>query len=109
MALAPDGAGLYVCETFARRVARIPILGDGSAGAARPFASDLPGLPDGLAFDDGGQLFVGCYAPSRLLRVWPDGRAVDVYIYDPTAHSFAHPRNVAFGGRALSQATLARL
>ena len=57
MALSLDGTALYVCETFAQRITRIPILPDGTAGDAEPFAVDLPGLPDGIAFDDRGTLF----------------------------------------------------
>ena len=87
---------------------RIPILADGSAGDAAPFAVDLPGLPDGIAFDDRGILFVGCYEPSRILRISPDGRTVEVYIEEPTAHLFAHPTNIAFDGSALYTANLGR-
>jgi sugar lactone lactonase YvrE len=108
MALSLDGAALYVCETFAQRITRIPILADGSAGAAEPFAVDLPGLPDGIAFDDSGYLFVGCYEPSRVLRIAPDGKVVEVYIEEPTAHLFAHPTNLAFDGSALYTANLGR-
>ena len=97
-----------VCETFARKITRIAILADGSAGAAAPFAVDLPGLPDGIAFDDRGALFVGCYEPSRILRVSPDGKTVEVYIEEPTAHLFAHPTNIAFNGPALYTANLGR-
>ena len=81
---------------------------DGSAGAATPFAVDLPGLPDGLAFDDHGSLFVGCYEPSRVLRISPDGKTVEVYIEEATAHLFAHPTNIAFDGAALYTANLGR-
>jgi sugar lactone lactonase YvrE len=108
MALAADANSLFVCETFARKITRIAIEADGSAGAATPFAVDLPGLPDGIAFDDIGQLFVGCYEPSRILRVSPDGRTVEVYIEEPTAHLFAHPTNIAFDGAALYTANLGR-
>ena len=108
MALSRDGASLYVCETFAQKITRIPINADGSAGEAETFAADLPGLPDGIAFDDRGYLFVGCYEPSRVLRIAPDGKTVEVYIEDPTAHLFAHPTNVAFDGPALYTANLGR-
>jgi gluconolactonase len=108
MALDASGANLLLCETFARRVVRIPIEADGSAGHAVPYADDLPGLPDGLAFDDGGALFVGCYEPSRLLRVPPGGGTAEVYVEDPTAHLFAHPTNIAFAGSALFSANLGR-
>jgi hypothetical protein len=43
------------------------------------FADDLPGLPDGIVFDADGNLFVGCYEPSRILRVAPDGGKTEVW------------------------------
>lgn len=108
LALAPEGDALLVCETTSRRITRIPIAADGSAGRARSFAEDLPGLPDGLAFDDQGALFVGCYEPSRILRIPPGGGAAEVYIEEPTAHLFAHPTNIAFDGPVLYTANLGR-
>lgn len=47
LAMRPGDNALYVCETFARAITRIPILEDGSAGAPEPFATELPGLPTG--------------------------------------------------------------
>jgi gluconolactonase len=108
MALAPSGDALFVCETFARQIARIDFDGNGAAAGASVFAGDLPGLPDGIAFDAGGNLFVGCYEPSRILRIAPDGRAAEVYIEDATAHLLAHPTNIAFDGQALFTANLGR-
>lgn len=108
MALSADGNALFVCETFARQVTRIPIAPGGTAGQAEPYATDLPGLPDGIAFDDAGALFVGCYEPSRILRIPPGGGKADIYIEDPTAHLFAHPTNIAFDGAALYTANLGR-
>lgn len=108
MALSQAGDALLVCETFSRRVTRISIEPDGSAGATSVFAEDLPGMPDGIALDDAGQVFVGCYEPSRILRICPDGSSCEVYIEDPTAHLFAHPTNIAFDGAALYSANLGR-
>lgn len=108
MALGPQGDALFVCETFARRVTRIAIHPDGSADEATVFADDLPGLPDGIAFDGQGSLFVGCYEPSRVLCISPDGKTSEVYIEDPSAHLFAHPTNIAFDGAALYTANLGR-
>jgi gluconolactonase len=108
MALSLDGSALYVCETFACRIRRIAIGADGRPASADLFAVDLPGLPDGIAFDDKGYLFVGCYEPSRVLRIAPTGAKVDVYIEDPTAHLFAHPTNIAFAGSTLFTANLGR-
>lgn len=108
MALSSHGDALYVCETFARRISRIGVCRDGGAGRAEVFADDLPGLPDGIAFDDAGQIFVGCYEPSRILRVSPDGSRTELYIQDATAHLLAHPTNIAFDGAALFAANLGR-
>ena len=44
-------------------------------GRATPFAADLPGLPDGIAIADDGTVFVGCYEPSRVLRIPAAGGA----------------------------------
>lgn len=108
MALSADGTALYVCETFARRVTRIVIEADGRAGEATTCASDLPGLPDGIACDDAGILYCGCYEPSRILRIMPDEGSAEVYVEDPTAHLFAHPTNLAFAGPKLYTANLGR-
>lgn len=107
LALAPDGRSLYVCETFGNAVLRIPIEGDGSAGPPEHVAS-LPGvLPDGLAFDRNGNLYVGCYEPSQVLRIAPDG-TVETLLNDPEAHVLCHPTNVAFRGSTLLTANLGR-
>ena len=59
-------------------------------------------------FDERGWLFCGCYEPSRVLRISPDGRTVEIYVEDPTAHLLAHPTNIAFDGTALYTANLGR-
>jgi gluconolactonase len=107
MALARDGCSLLVAETFARRVCRIAITESSEAGTCEEVASDLPGLPDGLALDAAGTLYVACYEPSRILRIGADGRA-DIYIEDLTAHTLCHPTNIAFDGSVLYAANLGR-
>lgn len=107
LAMRPGEEALYVCETFAQRVSRVEIEADGSAGAIRPFVTDLPGYPDGLAFDGQGNLLVSLYEPSRILRVDSAG-SVRVLAEDPTAHVLCHPTNVAFDGTRLFAANLGR-
>jgi sugar lactone lactonase YvrE len=107
IALTHDADAVLVCETFARRIVRIAIQADGTAGAITTVADDLPGLPDGLALDRHGTLFCACYEPSRILRIGADGRAV-VYVEDPTAHILAHPTNIAFNGSDLLTSNLGR-
>jgi sugar lactone lactonase YvrE len=107
MALSSEGDLLYVAETFARKITRIPILEDGTAGESRAFVEDIERLPDGLAFDAGGSLYVTCYEPSRIYRVSPD-RKIDLLVDDPEAHTLCHPTNCAFRGEELFTSNLGR-
>lgn len=107
MALSADGSALYVVESFGRKVSRIAIGGDGEATGCGDHATDLPGLPDGIALDDAGNLYVSCYEPSRILRIDPAGK-VELYAEDATAHLFCHPTNIAFDGVDLFAANLGR-
>src|SRR5215218_11021966 len=107
LALSPDGDHLYVAETFGHAIFRIPIQEDGSAGVREEVAG-LPGaLPDGLAFDAAGNLYVACYEPSQVLRVAPDG-VVECLIRDEEAHLLCHPTNLAFRDNVLFTTNLGR-
>lgn len=108
LALAPDGRALYVAETWARRIVRVPIGTDGKARTIEPFA-ELPGaLPDGLAFATDGGLYVACYQPSQVLRIEPDGKSIGIVAADPDAHLLCHPTNLAFRGTEMIVANLGR-
>jgi sugar lactone lactonase YvrE len=107
MALSLDRTELLVAETFARRISAIPIGPDEQPGDLRVVADELPGLPDGIALDRGGVIYVGCYEPSRLLRLEPGGEP-EVLIEDETAHLLCHPTNLAFRGRELFTSNLGR-
>jgi gluconolactonase len=107
LAVSPDGAHLYVAETFANRVSRIAIRDDGSAGEREAVAATPDAWPDGLAFDVAGNLYVGCYEPSQVLRVDPEGR-VQVLFREWSAHLLAHPTNLAFRGATMFTANLGR-
>jgi gluconolactonase len=107
LAFSPDGGHFYVAETFGNAIFRIAIENDGTAGAREEVAS-LPGvLPDGLAFDMAGNLYVACYEPSQVLRISPEGK-VERLIGDEEAHLFCHPTNLAFRGGTLFTTNLGR-
>lgn len=55
--VASDGRSIFVSETFRYRILRHWIDGP-RRGETEVFASNLPGLPDGLATDSSGHLFV---------------------------------------------------
>lgn len=107
MALSPSADALYVAETFARKVTKISILPDGSAGEAEAFVEGVERLPDGLAFDVEGNLYVSCYEPSRVYRIDSNGK-VELLVDDPEAHTLCHPTNCAFRGKELFTSNLGR-
>ncbi len=107
MALSSGKEYLYVAESFARRVVRIPIDEGGAPGEVEVFVEGLDRVPDGLAFDVEGNLYVSCYEPSRIYRVSEEGD-VALLIDDPEAHTLCHPTNCAFRGRDLFASNLGR-
>jgi sugar lactone lactonase YvrE len=107
MAMAPDGAGLYVVESDAPCVSYVPILEDGTAGPRQAIIDEVRNVPDGLAFAPDGSLFISCYEPSRIYR-WRKDRGLETLIEDPAATTIAHPTNIAFKGDKLYTANLGR-
>ncbi|MEO8835582.1 MAG: SMP-30/gluconolactonase/LRE family protein [Caldimonas sp.] len=72
--LSPDGAWLYVNETFGRRLSRFRVAADGSLGARETVTTFGQGTyPDGLAFDSEGGIWVTSIVSNRVIRVAPSG------------------------------------
>lgn len=97
LALSADDRWLFVVESQRDSVVRIRIREDGSAGDAEIYASGLERIPDGLAFDAAGNLYVTCYASDCIYRVNPH-REIHLLAFDPEGTRIARPTNAAFGG-----------
>jgi gluconolactonase len=97
LAMAPDGRSIYMVESAGNGVFRIPIREDGSAGK-KELAVALPeGIPDGIAFDSRGRLYISNYHPTRIYRV--DGNnSLQLVIDDPLIKYMHHTTNIAFRG-----------
>jgi sugar lactone lactonase YvrE len=107
LALAPDESRLYVVESRWPGVSSYP-LRDGILGE-REETLPLPlTVPDGLAFDAGGALFIGCCRPDRVYRLSSSG-ALEIYLDDFTGEFMTTPTNLAFGGDGLRTLFLAGL
>ena len=97
LALGPDGSWLYVVVSTLPGVVRIAIEPDGSAGDIETVVELARNVPDGLAFDADGALYIACYAPSVIYRLSPRG-SLDVLGYDWQNTQLAAPTNIAFTG-----------
>lgn len=74
VALDASGQWLYANETFGRRVSRFRVAPGGALGPRETFTTLGTGsYPDGLAFDELGNLWVVSIVSNRLIRIAPDG------------------------------------
>jgi gluconolactonase len=96
-ALGPDGTWLYVVASLMPGIVRVKIEPDGTAGAIETVVELPKNVPDGIAFDEAGDLYIACYAPSVIYRLSTEGR-LEVLGYDWQNTQLAAPTNIAFCG-----------
>lgn len=104
LAVSPDGAWLWVAESFLPRVGRIDL----ATGAYEEVVRLDDTVPDGLAFDDAGGLLVSCYRPDRVHRLSAAGE-LTILAEDPQGTLLAAPTNVCFAGAELDRIVVANL
>lgn len=97
LCLDPTGKWLYVVMSEMPGIVRIAIEADGSAGAVETVVELPKNVPDGIAFDRDGTLYIACYAPSVIYQLSPSGR-LQVLGYDWQNTQLAAPTNIAFTG-----------
>ena len=109
LCLSPDHRSLYVVESEYPRVVRIPILPGLAAGPSEQVLT-LPAdiVPDGLAFDAAGNLYISCYQPNRIYRLSPTDD-LDIIVDDPMGLHLAMTTNLAFAGPELDMLLIANL
>jgi gluconolactonase len=99
---------LYVVQSNRDRVLRIQIRKDRRAGPIEVFASGIARIPDGLAFDAIGNLYVTTYASNAIYRVDSNGQVSLVCIDDECA-VLCQETNCAFAGERLDKLLVANL
>jgi gluconolactonase len=92
---------LYVVLSNLPGVVRLPLAEDGSAGPPEPVIELPRTVPDGLAFDRQGGLYISCYVPDMIYRLTEDG-GLAVVIQDGERTLLSSPTNIAFCGGDLS-------
>jgi gluconolactonase len=106
MCLAADHHSLWVVESSPPLISRLEILPDGSAGE-RTVMVELPRtVPDGVALDAEGNLFISLYNPNIIYRYDPAGGLTVMYD-DWEQLKLLAPTNVAFAGPELQTLVIA--
>lgn len=97
LALSPKGDVLYMIESTAAKIVTMSLESGGATTKDVQTFVQLQGyVPDGMAFDKDGALYVACYSPDVILKVEPEGRRVEVLIEDRTGEVLNRPTNIAF-------------
>lgn len=108
-----DAAGdwLYVAQTTAGAVARLPRHADGSLGRAEP-VGPVPIWPgaytDGLALDVAGNVWITDLSRNAIVVLTPEGHCHTVF-EDPKGAVLLAPTHLAFGGPDLRQVHIGSL
>lgn len=109
LAIDPAGDYLYVVETALHSVIRLRIA-EGVAAVPEPVCrrGALEWMPDGLALDAAGALYVTMYSSDRIYRIEPGGEP-EILVEDVLGLALNRPTNCAFGGPNLDRLFVANL
>ena len=100
VALDADEKFVYVAETMQRRVLRYRINHENCLEKAEvygPPSLGRLGFPDGIAFDEAGNLWVAFPIANALGFIDPRGR-LEIVVEDPPGLVINRPANICFGG-----------
>ena len=107
MCLSADGRSLYVVESSPPLISRVEIAANGDAGK-RTVVVELPKtVPDGVALDQNGDLYISLYNPNIIYRLSKDGTLTTLYD-DWEQLMLIAPTNIAFGGSDMKTLIIAK-
>lgn len=82
MALTPDGSTLIVAESYANRLTAFSVLPDGGLADRRVWADLGDGVPDGIALDASGAVWVSDVPHRSCTRVREGGEVLERLTFD---------------------------
>ena len=98
IALDAEEKHLYFVETFGSAIARIAIGPDGSAGRFERVVHMPKHIPDGIAFDEEGRLWIACHRPDAIYVFDLASRRLELFAHDWKGEELRGPTDVAFAG-----------
>ncbi len=98
IALDADERFLYFVETFGSGIARIAINDDGTAGVFERVVHMPRTIPDGIAFDEDGRLWIGCHRPDAIFVFDLESKRLELFAEDWKGEKLRGPTDVAFAG-----------
>jgi len=98
IALDAEEKYLYFVETFGSSIARVAIRDDGSAGEFERLVHMPKHIPDGIAFDETGLLWIACHRPDTIYTFNLKSRRLERFAHDWKGEALRGPTDVAFAG-----------
>jgi gluconolactonase len=108
LALSADERHLFTVESDSDSVLRFEIGADDRLDEPEVYADRVGRLPDGLALDAEGNLYVCCYASDEIWQINPD-RKKTLLAHDRWGILLGRPTNLAFGGKNFDDIYVANL
>ena len=123
-AIDPKEEAVFVLESTRFDCLRIAIKKDGTYGKPEVYSKDFPAIPDGMAFDTDGDLYITLPGKAKRPEDPPKGKILlptnqilkvdksgkwTMLIDDPKSERLDHPTNCAFGGPGLQDLYFANL
>jgi gluconolactonase len=108
LALSADEKSLFMVESDTDSILRFDIGANDGVGTPEVYAQNVGRLPDGMALDADGNLYVCCYASDEIWRVGKD-RNLDLIAHDRWGILLGRPTNLAFGGPNFDEIFVANL
>ena len=108
LALSRAQTELYVVLSNMPGVGKFRIGAGGKVGLLEPVVKLPATVPDGVALDAEGNLYISCYTPDVIYRLTRSGN-LDKVAEDWRSVIFSSPTNIAFAGEDLSTLVVASL
>jgi len=98
IAIDPEETFIYYVETWGNSISRIEINKDGSSGRIERVLH-MPGhVPDGIAFDESGRMWIACHRPDKICVFDISTRRLETFAEDWQGEALRGPCHVAFAG-----------
>jgi gluconolactonase len=89
---------LYLAMSTIPGVMRLPVKDGAVTGKAELVVETPRAVPDGLAFDEDGTLYIACYSPDVIYRLAQGSSQLETLAEDWERVTLASPTNLTFGG-----------
>jgi gluconolactonase len=98
IAIDPEEKYIYFVETWGNSIARVAIRSDGTSGDIERVVHMPHQIPDGIAFDEDGRIWIACHRPDRISVFDLRTSRLEVFADDWQGEALRGPCHLAFAG-----------